>query len=101
MKAIITTIILIGLVLLLAVTNPSPEQHSNYLRQEMSEQAKHEGEMTQAIVLLFGGMAEEVLANATTRENYLLFSVYSTGMADNDLMVLGIIGNFFVLSDNS
>lgn len=101
MKAIITTIILIGLVLLLAVTNPSPEQHSNYLRQEMSEQAKEESEMTQALVVLFGGVAEEVLANATTRKNYLLFSVYSTGMASDELVVLGVLGNFFVLSDDS
>jgi hypothetical protein len=99
MKGSITAIVLAATVLLFVVTNPTLDDYEDYLRQELAREAREEDEVAGALVALLGGFAGSLLANATTRDNYLLFSVYATDLDTEGLLVLGILGNFLVLRD--
>lgn len=99
MKGIITAIILVGIVLLFVVTNPSTDDYEAYLKQEMSNEAKGEDDLSAALAGLFGGVAGSLLANASTRKNYVLFSIYETDLGTSEYVALGVLGNFFVLHE--
>ena len=99
MKGIVTAIVLIGIVLLFVITNPSTDDYEDYMRQEMIKESQGEDELSSALGSLFGGVAGSLLANASTRKNYLVYSVYATDLGNSDLVVLGVLGNFFVLED--
>jgi hypothetical protein len=99
MKGLIVAVLLVGVVLLLGITNPDTESYASYLRQELTDEANAESELAGALVSIFGGVAESILGNATTRDNYVLFSVYTTALDSDELVVLGILGNFVVLSE--
>lgn len=100
MKKLLIPIALIAFILILVITNPGPEAYSDYLREEMTEEAEREGEVAGALAAIFGGVAESIFESATTRANYVLFSVYTTELDSDALVVLGILGNFVVLSDS-
>ena len=99
MKGLIITIALVAFIALLALTNPDTDEYSDYLREELAREAREEDELAGALMAIFGGLAESVLANATSRDNYVLFSVYTTDLDPDELVVLGILGNFIVLSE--
>jgi hypothetical protein len=98
-KKLIVLIALIAFILILVITNPGPEAYSDFLREEMTEEAEREGEVAGALAAIFGGIAESIFESATTRDNYVLFSVYTTELDADALVVLGILGNFIVLSE--
>lgn len=97
MKGIITAIVLVGIVLLFVITNPSTDDYEAYLKQEMTNEAQGEDDLSAAFAGLFGGVAGSLMANASTRKNYVVCSVYTTDLGTSDFVALGILGNFFVL----
>lgn len=99
MKKLIFAVALVGFLLVLVISNPGSEEYSDYLREEMAREAEQEGEVASALATLFGGVAQSLLESATTRDNYVLFSVFTTGSEPDELVVLGILGNFVVLSE--
>jgi energy-converting hydrogenase Eha subunit H len=100
MKGLIITIALVAFLALLALSNPDADEYSDYLREELAREAGEEDELAGALMAIFGGLAESVLANASSRDNYVLFSIYTTNLDPDELVVLGILGNFIVLSES-
>lgn len=101
MKALITTIVLLAILGLLVATNPSPKDHSAYVRQELAKEAQNDGGLSEALMLLLGGVAESVVSNATTRDNYLIFSIYTTNLGGDELVVLGVLGRFLGIGSSN
>ena len=99
MKGLIIAVVIVGLALLLALTNPDTDAYADYFGEELARQAQEEDQLAGALVSLFGGVAESLFANATSRANYVLFSVYTTAFDGDELVTLGILGNFIVLSE--
>lgn len=98
MKGLITAVALIGIALLLALTNPTTDDYADYFRAELAREAGND-QFAGALVSLFGGVAGSLFANATTRDNYVLFSVYTTSINRDEIVTLGMLGNFFVLKE--
>lgn len=94
MKALTGTIVNLAILGLLVATNPSPMDHSTFIRQELAREAQNDGGLSEVLMLLFGGFAESVISNATTRDNYLIFSIYTTNIGEDELVVLGVLGSF-------
>ncbi|HEY0963020.1 MAG TPA: DUF4359 domain-containing protein [Pseudomonadales bacterium] len=99
MKGLITAVVLVGVALLLAVTNPGTDDYAEYFGEELAREAQQEDALAGAIVSMFGGVAESLFANATSRDNYVLFSVYTTSFDSDEIVTLGILGNFIVLKE--
>lgn len=100
MKALIISVATAAVLALLALTNPDTEDYSRYLRDEMSDGGSDEDEIAEAVRGVFGGIAGGLLASASSRDNYLLFSIYTTDLGTDELVTLGILGNFVVLREN-
>lgn len=98
MKGLITAVVLIGIALLLVLTNPDTEAYADHFGEELAREAG-EDQLTGALVSIFGGVAESLFASATTRDNYVLFSVYTTSINRDEIVTLGILGNFVVLKE--
>lgn len=101
MKGVIVAIVAVGILLTLVVTNPSSDDYAAYLREEIAKEAEAEGEMAEVLMMLFGGVAESILGSATSRDNYVLFNIYTTDLGDGEFIVLGVLGNFVLLNEDS
>lgn len=99
MKGSVLAVVVVGLLLLLAFTNPTMESYESYIRQEILRETHSKDETTKALGLVFGGLASSMFANATVRSNYVLWSTYQTEFGKSKMKVLGAVGNFFVLND--
>lgn len=97
MNALIATIVKLAILGLLVATNPSRIDYSTFIRQEMVREAQKDGGLSEALMLIFGGFAEGVISNVTTRDNYLIFSIYTTNIGEDELVVLGVLGSFLVI----
>ncbi|MGQ0594283.1 MAG: DUF4359 domain-containing protein [Gammaproteobacteria bacterium] len=97
MKSVPTTIIIIALSGLLVFTNPTMDSYEQFVHQKIIQEATKQDNLSQALGLLFGGIASHLLANATIRQDYLLLSVYDTDFGNDHLRALGILNHFFVL----
>ncbi|MDY6984655.1 MAG: DUF4359 domain-containing protein, partial [Pseudomonadota bacterium] len=87
-----------GIALLLVLTNPDTEAYADYFGEELAREAGDD-QLAGALVSIFGGVAENLFANATTRDNYVLFSIYTTSLNRDEIVTLGILGNFIVLKE--
>lgn len=91
----ISSILIAALVLgIMIATNPTIEDYSNHLRQEIVSSAKEEDDLSKELVGLLGGLAGGIMANMTTRRNYLIFSTYTTEFDAKSFRCIGILGNF-------
>lgn len=92
-KRIMATIVVIGLVLVLILTNPSQTQYSAFIREKVVEGLK--GDPLLAIV---GSAVAGFSVNTfTDRHNYVLFSLFTTKNIGQQITVLGILDNFIVI----
>lgn len=99
MKGLTITLIVLALLGLLVVTNPTSDDYAAFLQQEFVQDANAESELSSALANTFGGVASSLLASVTARKNYVLFSTYSAGSGDTERLTLGILGNFVTLKD--
>jgi hypothetical protein len=99
MKALVITIVVVAALLLLAFSNPTMLSYENYIRQEILKGANAKDDTTKAFGIVFGGLASSMFANATVRNDYVLWSTYETALGHDKMEVLGAAGNFFVLRD--
>lgn len=88
-KVIIAILILI----LLAVTNPSKDDFSTWLKEKM--QSSSENVLTKGVVSLFGST---IIENSTTSTDYILFSVYDFKLGGKKVKIIGILHNFIPVS---
>lgn len=96
-----TAIIVILLVLLgfLAYTNPGMDQYGDYIKDEISDEVGQGGNVEKALGKFIGGLAGSVMTSATTRTDYLFFSIYETDLGTDEIKCLGLVNNFFVLEE--
>ncbi len=75
--------------ILLAVTNPSKEEYTAWLQEKI--EAKTENSIMKGVVSLFG---ESIIENATTTQNFIIFSIYNVSLDGKKIKILGVFKNF-------
>ena len=95
MKIVIITTILATTLALLVYTNPTMDDYADYIRDRTLRESGAESETGQQLAFALGGLAGHVLTNATERQNYVLFSTYTTDIGVRRTEYLGILGYFF------
>lgn len=94
MKTVILILLLMALGGSMILTNPTMDDYSAYMQQEIVNSTRDKNELSRGLALLFGGLAGSVVSNATTRSNYVFFSIYHTDLKTDKYRCLGIFGNF-------
>lgn len=97
----------------MAHTNPTREEYINYGADQLSQQLKKQVCSPSKMPDFLQGIADtladacqstlnsqkenvrKVLNNSTTRNNYLLFSLYTTEIMGRKYQTVGVFGNFF------
>lgn len=88
---IVYVVISVGIVL--AVTNPTQQDYVSWLRREVVQQ--NNGSLG-AVAAFF--LAEPLVDASTRRQNYFLFSIFTTALdAKTKYRALGLFHRFFVL----
>lgn len=91
---LIFLILIIVVSTLLVVTNPTKEEFVNWGVQKMQAESDTNFEK-----ILEGIVGEQVLDLRTTRKSYLIFSIYSVAGGEDRIKYIGIIKQFFQLSN--
>ena len=98
MKALIITIVILAVLGLLAYTNPGMQAYQEYVHQRLVQKSTSgQDDLRGAAGMLFSGLASSVLAKATTRSDYVFWSVYNTDFGNEQGKFIGILNNFIVL----
>lgn len=82
---------------LMAVTNPGIDDYINWVTDQNRQDASNRFEE-----LLASFVGEPMIRTATSRDNYVIFSIFQTDMPDvnggESSRTIGVFGNFFVLN---
>lgn len=78
----------------LAITNPSSDDFVNWGVQKMQSETETDFEK-----ILEGTVGEQLLKLRTTRTNYVIFSVFNVESSDENIKYLGIVNQFFQISN--
>jgi len=95
-----SVIVMVAIVGLLAFTNPTLDSYEHHIHQVITQEANKRDDLTQTLGTLFGGVASSLIANSTVRNNYVLFSTYDSNLGSRHLKFVGILGNFFQISQS-
>lgn len=95
-RSFITPIIITLLLLTMAITNPNKEEYTNYIKEKVIQESKGDILVT-GITMLLG---KPLIENTTTTTNFILFSVFTTNIDNNEIAFLGIFKNFIPLSNS-
>ena len=77
----------------LAITNPTKDEFISWGVQEM--QAESETDLEKIIE---GVVGEQVLKVKSTRENYVIFSIFTVDSGEEDIRYIGILEQFFQIN---
>jgi hypothetical protein len=92
-KFLIVLVVIFGILLSAAVTNPSREEFINWGVAEIRSQAEND------IERIFGGaVAAPMLELQTELDDYVFFTVFTLKKADSEVKYLGVFNNFFALN---
>ena len=94
MKLRIFEFLLVVAIGVLLATNPTLEDYSDHLRQQIVQDAQGQDQLSKDLAGIFGGLAGNIMSNLSKRKNYLLFSTYETDMNSEVYRCIGIAGNF-------
>jgi hypothetical protein len=99
MKSLTIVVVLAALVGLMAYTNPSRDDFSNYIRQYVMKesQKRTQGTQVQLFAPILGSLAGSVVSRGTVRADYIVFSTYEFPMGQERIRVLGLFKNFILL----
>ena len=95
-----STIVIVSIVGLLAFTNPKLDSYEQHIHQVITQEANKRDDVTRALGTLFGGVASNFIASSTARNNYVLFRTYDSNLGNQHLKFVGILGNFFQISQS-
>jgi hypothetical protein len=95
-----STIVVLSIMGLLAFTNPKLDSYEQHIHQVITQEANKRDDLTRTLGTLFGGVASSFIAGGTVRNNYVLFSTYDSDLGNRHLKFVGILGNFFQISDH-
>ena len=91
-KFLIVLVVIFGILLSAAVTNPSREEFINWGVAEIRSQAEND------IERIFGGaVAAPMLELQTELDDYVFFTVFTLEKSDSEVKYLGIFNSFFAL----
>ncbi|ACK69746.1 conserved hypothetical protein [Gloeothece citriformis PCC 7424] len=112
-------IVLVAVGIAMGVTNPNPQAYINYMSEKLLTegekvfcqkteacQENSSGIVKNALAIVRGKVArpliQTVIEESTTRQNFLLFSLYNTEVPDvGSIKTLGILNQFFIYSKSS
>jgi hypothetical protein len=99
MRSLATVLALVALLGLMAYTNPSMEDFSNFVRQEVMKESQKEvkGHLGQFMSSMIGSIAGGLVSTQTLRTDYLFLSTYTLPLGDERIKALGIFRNFVLL----
>jgi len=87
-------IFFIGLVIIAAVTNPTKDEFKDYLTNQISEEVDESNIFSD----LFGtAVVELIVENSTTKNDYVVCSVYEVEIDGEEHSFLGLFNNFIQL----
>ena len=96
MKGLVSVILFALLFALMISANPTVQDYSEFLRNELVQPtADEEDDLLQALIVVFGGLTESVIAASTSRTNYLILSAYETDIETYHIECIGVLGHFF------
>ena len=95
-----STIAVLSVIGLLAFTNPKLDSYEQHIHQVITQEANKRDDVTRTLGTLFGGVASSFIASSTVRNNYVLFSTYDSDLGNQHLKFVGILGNFFQISQS-
>lgn len=89
---------------ILAITNPSKDEYSEYLVWQIKDNYCQDGQISNmtkvgcaTIAPLPPGAMKPIIGSYTRKKNYVIFSVYSTDVWGMQSSFIGIGGNFLEL----
>lgn len=94
---IITLAILILLLIVTFLSNPTMSDFSNWMKQEISK----DEEATDTELAFASMFMDEFINNLTTRKDYKFFSIYTIKIDSQEGDVLGILNSFIKLGNKS
>ncbi|NKI72554.1 DUF4359 domain-containing protein [Collimonas pratensis] len=95
-----STIVVLSIMGLMAFTNPKLDSYEQHIHQIITQEANKRDDVTRTLGTLFGGVASSFIASSTVRNNYVLFSTYDSDLGNQHLKFVGILGNFFQISQS-
>jgi len=90
-------IILILVIALLFVTNPSEQQFTSFLKDKIREQAEGDETLAGDLQRLLSGPAASLAVMGTVRTDYYLWSTYKLELPGEESLYLGVLDHFFKL----
>ena len=97
MKLFSFTLILIGLLGLLAYTNPKLDNYDQFISQRITEETRKEKDpLAGALGSLLGGFAANVMTKQTIRKDYIFFSTYDASFGNEHIRAIGVLNNFYI-----
>ena len=102
MKSNWTIIICTAIILIAVITNPSTEEHKQAVKSEVNQLVQNsvsesKSDMESIGVLLGSSLAEKLVENSITRDNYILFSLTEISWKGESRNIgYGVFGNVFL-----
>jgi len=90
---IVMAVIVIGMVLLLAMTNPKKPDYVSWTKDQTI--AKSSDFLEKTITAL---LVPTMVENNTEISNFVLFTTFTTNVGAQEIKVIGIFNNFIVIS---
>ncbi len=84
-------ILIIGVLIIAALTNPSEDQFINYLNDEIERKAD-----TKVEIFLNDLLGKPLLATATQRNDYIFFSKFTVSRPKNKIIYVGLFSKIFI-----
>lgn len=100
----VTAVLLIGMLLLLAGTNPEPDEFREWLRLQVLSRAEVESPVitTFATVLGLDKVVVNALVSRSERKDFIFFSVYTLSISTSETWnIVGMFNRFIPLRDMS
>lgn len=94
---LITAAILVILLIVTFLSNPTMDDFSNWLKQEISKN-EEAADTEMAFATMF---MDAIVNNFTTRKDYKFFSIYTMNIDSEEGVVLGILNSFIKLGKTS
>ncbi len=101
MRSLVVTIVVIAILGLLALTNPKMADYEQYIHTKIIRKNEQADDLTKALATLFSGLESSLIANATTRTDYIFVSVFKTKLGGDEVEYLGALNNFVELKSST